>query len=128
MLVFALILVAATLITYSNALSSPFVLDDQDAVVTHETIRALTASALRGPIQSSTAGRPLVNLSFALNYAIGGLDPRGYHAVNLALHILCGLLVFGIVRRTLSKASKPSNFSNSSNLPSLVAFFCALVW
>jgi hypothetical protein len=48
-----------------------------------------------------TAGRPLVNFSFAVNYALGGLDVRGYHLVNLACHLLSGLLVFGIVRRTM---------------------------
>ena len=127
---FAIALIAATVLAYSNCFSSPFIMDDGDVIVSNPTIRSLSpiSRTLSGPVQSSTAGRPLVNLSFALNYAAGELDPRGYHAVNLAIHILCGLLVFGIVRRTLSKASKPSNFSNSSNLPSLVAFFCALVW
>jgi tetratricopeptide (TPR) repeat protein len=48
-----------------------------------------------------TAGRPLVNLSFAVNFAVGGTDVRGYHIVNLACHLLAGLLVFAIVRRTL---------------------------
>ncbi len=47
------------------------------------------------------AGRPVVNLSLALNHAGGGLDPRGYHAVNLILHIVSALALFGVVRRTL---------------------------
>ena len=50
---------------------------------------------------STVEGRPLLNLSFALNYAAGGLDPLGYHLVNLALHLAAGLALFGIVRRTL---------------------------
>jgi tetratricopeptide (TPR) repeat protein len=99
-------------------------MDDDDVIVSNPTIRSLSpiSRTLSGPLQSSTAGRPLVNLSFALNYAAGALDPRGYHAVNLLIHILCGLLVFGIVRRTLSKLANPSNLST------LIAFFCALVW
>jgi tetratricopeptide (TPR) repeat protein len=124
---FAIALIAATVLAYSNCFSSPFIMDDGDAIVSNPTIRSLSpiSRTLSGPLQSSTAGRPLVNLSLALNYAAGELDPRGYHAVNLAIHILCGLLIFGSVRRTFSKAS---NASSSANLPNLVAFFCALVW
>src|SRR6266699_3256466 len=128
--IFALALSASTLLAYNNCFSSPFVMDDQDAIVGNQTIRTLTpiSQSLSGPVQSSTAGRPLVNLSLALNYAVNGLDPRGYHAVNLGLHILCGLLLFGIVRRTLSNLSNPSNLSSSSNLSNQVAFVCALIW
>ena len=119
-----LVLVVATLVAYSNCFSSPFVLDDDDVIVTNPTIRALLpiSRALSGPPQSSTAGRPIVNLSFALNYAAGGLNPAGYHAVNLVIHILCGLVLFGIIRRTLSYLPHPPH------LPDLVAFFSALVW
>jgi hypothetical protein len=35
---------------------------------------------------SAVAGRPLVSLSFAINYAVGGLDVTGYHIGNIALH------------------------------------------
>ena len=53
------------------------------------------------PIQGETVtGRPLLNLSLALNYACGRLDVRGYHAVNLSIHLLAALLLFGILRRT----------------------------
>ena len=99
-------------------------LDDDDVIVTNPTIRTLSpiSRALSGPPQSSTAGRPIVNLSFALNYAAGGLNPAGYHAVNLVIHILCGLVLFGIIRRTLSHLPHPPH------LPDLVAFFSALVW
>jgi protein O-mannosyl-transferase len=51
------------------------------------------------------AGRPLVNLTFALNYLGGGLDPFGYRAINLAIHLACALLVFGITRRTVVRLS-----------------------
>ena len=112
------VLVVATVLAYSNSMSAPFVLDDVGVITDNESIRSLTpvSRVFSGPVQSSTAGRPLVNLSFALNYAVDGVHPRGYHAVNLVLHILCGLLVFGIVRRTLANLSNPSNLSNLSNL------------
>jgi hypothetical protein len=56
---------------------------------------------LSPPRDTPVAGRPLVNLSFAINYAIDGLDPSSYHIGNLAIHLLAALVLFGIVRRTL---------------------------
>ncbi len=43
----------------------------------------------------------MVNFSLAVNYALEGTVVWGYHAVNLAIHILAGLALYGIVRRTL---------------------------
>ena len=83
---YAAIVVAAGVLAYANALSNPFVLDDESSVVQNGDIRSLTnlGRVLFPSANSPVAGRPLVSLSFALNYAAGGLDPRGYHAVNLA--------------------------------------------
>src|SRR5436190_9436755 len=96
------LLVALALATYWNALRVPFVWDDDNAITTNESIRDIAAS-LNPPLETPLAGRPVVNLSFALNYAYGGLDTAGYHAVNLAIHIANALLLFGIVRRTVRR-------------------------
>ncbi|MBI4715090.1 MAG: tetratricopeptide repeat protein, partial [Nitrospirae bacterium] len=45
--------------------------------------------------------RPLVVSSYALNYAAGGLNPTGYHLVNLAFHAGSAFLVFLIVKAML---------------------------
>ena len=42
--------------------------------------------------------RPLVTLTYALDYAVWGLRPFGFHLTNLALHFLCALLVFRLAR------------------------------
>lgn len=89
----------AAVAAYINAPGHPFVLDDQNAIVDNQTIRSIAGSLAGGPFQSATAGRPLVNLSFALNHAVGALNPWGYHAVNIALHVTCALLVFALLRR-----------------------------
>ena len=101
------LIVCAALATYANSLSIPFLLDDQSSVVQNEDIRDLgnVARVFQPSPNSPTAGRPLVSLSFALNYAAWGLDPVGYHVVNLVLHTLCALVVFGLVRRTLELPS-----------------------
>src|SRR5438874_1000250 len=90
-------------LAYANSLFGPFIFDDHVAIVENESIRAWWRfSRVFAPERElPTAGRPLVNLSFALNYAVGGLHVIGYHLVNVAVHLLCGLLLFGIIRRTL---------------------------
>jgi tetratricopeptide (TPR) repeat protein len=123
----ALVIALAGLAVYSNSLSGPFVFDDQLSIVENASIREWwrLGSVLFPERELPTAGRPLVNLSFALNYAAGGLDVRGYHLGNLALHIGCALLMFGVVRRTLElpAAGVPST-TTAANL----AFGAALVW
>ena len=98
----ALILVAIVAV-YANSLRGPFVLDDQASVVQNAEIRDLgRLDRVLTPLPDSpVAGRPLVNLSFAIDYAIGGLKVPGYHVANLAWHIACAWLLFGIVRRTM---------------------------
>ena len=99
-----LLIVAAGAATYWNSLGGPFIWDDQISVVTNRTIQHLwpLTDPLQPPRETPVAGRPIVNLSFAINYAIGGLSEAGYHVGNIAVHIACALLLFGIVRRTLA--------------------------
>ena len=74
---------------------------------------------------SPVAGRPLVNLSFAVDYALDGLEVPGYHVTNLAWHIVCAWLLFGVVRRTLAlPAIAPARAAHASDL----AMAVALVW
>jgi tetratricopeptide (TPR) repeat protein len=121
------VLVAAGLVAYANALSGPFVLDDEDSVVTNEQIRHLwpPSTVLFAARELPTAGRPVVNLSFALNYAVGGTRVRGYHATNIAIHIICAVLLFGVVRRTLGLPTFGGRFDRSA---SLLALASALIW
>ena len=96
---------------YSNSLRVPFVFDDGSAILDNPSIRDWRRiGAILRPAGGTTAGRPLVNLSLAANFFCGGLAPRGYHAVNLGVHILAALALFGLVRRTLlllPPASRP---------------------
>ncbi|HUR60314.1 MAG TPA: hypothetical protein VM029_21505, partial [Opitutaceae bacterium] len=96
-------LVIATGLAYARTFSAPFVFDDIGSIANNASIRSLWPpwTALSPPPQMTVSGRPLLNLSFALNYAISGTNPWSYHAVNLAIHVGAGLLLFGIVRRTL---------------------------
>ena len=89
-----LLIVAVGVIAYTNSFHGSFVLDDSLRIHGDRNIRHLSVSMLYST-------RPLVGLTLFLNYAIGKFNPADYHAVNLAIHIMAGLLLFGIVRRTL---------------------------
>ena len=107
------IIVFAALAAYHNSFAGPFVADDYDGIVGNPSIRHW-ASALSPPSDTTTGGRPLFNLTFALNYALGGMSPWGYHAFNLLVHTLAGFTLFGIVRRTLTSrlAARRSGISD----------------
>jgi tetratricopeptide (TPR) repeat protein len=97
----ACLLILAVLAAYGNSLSRPFIFDDYPAIMDNPTIRHL-GSAWSPPHNGNAVdSRPLLNFSLAVNYTLGGLDVRGYHALNLAIHIFAALALFGIVRRTL---------------------------
>jgi hypothetical protein len=84
------VLLLCGVVVYANAMPAPFVLDDNNSVIRNETIRQVSPLTvpLSPPNDTPVARRPLVNLTFAVNYAFGGLDPRGYRAVNLLIHLL----------------------------------------
>ena len=124
----AIILTCAGVFAFHNSLNGPFIFDDRLAIRANPTIRHLwpIGDALSPPGGgSAVGGRPLVNLSLAVNYALGGLDVRGYHAVNIALHILAGLVLFGIVRRTLSSPRLASSYGADSTW---LATAVAVLW
>jgi Tfp pilus assembly protein PilF len=97
------VVILAALAVYHNCFAVPFLLDDVPSVIQNPGIHHLWPvwSALSPPVDSYVGGRPVVNLSLAINYALGGTVVWGYHAFNLAVHILAGLILYGIVRRTL---------------------------
>jgi tetratricopeptide (TPR) repeat protein len=120
------LLAAVGLAAYANSLAGPFIYDDAIAIVENRSIRHLwpLRDVLSPPSDTPVAGRPVVNATLAVNYRIGGLDVRGYHAFNVVVHVLCGLLVFGIVRRTLANGPQDRLRDGSAAL----AGACTLLW
>ena len=95
------LLILAGLLAYANSYKGAFLFDDFRAITYNESIRKLwpLINVLSPPFNSPVGGRPLLNLTFAINYALGGLRPWGYHAVNVAIHLAAGLLLWGVLRR-----------------------------
>jgi len=115
-LIAAALVVAAVLAVHANSLGGTFVFDDDHNIVHNPLIRRLWP-----PVRH----RPVANLSLAVNYAVGGLAPRGYHMVNLAVHLAAALALLGVVRRTLLSRRLGGRFARSA-LPTALAV--ALIW
>ena len=122
------VLLLAGAVAYHNSFSAPFLFDDNPSISDNLTIRKLWPpwEALSPPATgASVTNRPVVNYSFAINYALGGIDVRGYHVVNLGIHLCAALILFGIIRRTLKQAVLRSHFGEHAHL---IAFAIALGW
>jgi tetratricopeptide (TPR) repeat protein len=122
-----LVLLVTGIAVYWNSVEGPFVWDDQTSIVTNPTIQRLwpLSVPLNPPRETPVAGRPVVNLSFALNYAYGELHETGYHVWNIAVHIACALVLFGIARRTLAGPKLAPRFGAVANPTAMGA---TLLW
>lgn len=101
MIVFAV----ATLI-YWSGLHGGFFFDDRVSILYAQGIRmdSLSLTALRDALFSAQAGplgRPLTQLSFALNYYFVGLEPFVFKLSNLAIHLANALLIFVLAYQLL---------------------------
>ncbi len=124
----AALIVAAVFAAYSNSLHGPFTYDDKPAIALNPSIRSLwpLGPVLNPPTSTiTTAGRPVLNLSFALNFAAGGKNVTGYHLTNIAIHALAALALFGLVRRACLLPTLKEKFGDAS-LP--LALGTALWW
>ena len=121
------LLIAAALVAYHNSFAGPFIFDDFNSITNNPYIRKLwpLTDAMSWPKPSSVASRPVVALSLAVNYALGGFNVWGYHVFNLTVHILAGLVVFGIVRRTLESPRLRERYPRRAPW---LAMAVALIW
>ena len=135
---------------YAPSLRGVFLWDDRPGIVENPHLRTLRpiTSAMSAPRDTTLAGRPVASLTFALNYALAPEDVRdvmkpeapsgppdladpfyrnvwGYHALNLAVHLLAALTLFGVLRRTLLSAPLSGRFGT---MATGLAFATALIW
>ena len=90
---------AATLlagVVYLNALHNPFVYDDYHTVVANTSIQRV--ANIRAIVLHDVT-RPIVNLSYAIDHALWGATPLGFHVTNVLLHMLNVVLLYRLARR-----------------------------
>lgn len=95
-----ILVIGAALLCFGWTLFFDFAYDDFHRIHKHGLVTSseISASTLLFPFfeptQPDNLFRPLTTLSFRLNYIVGGLNPIGYHLVNILLHAFCAWLVF----------------------------------
>lgn len=94
---------------YWNSLDNSFQFDDEIVITYNKNIRSLSNTfnffikpgMISADPYSVKHYRPLVVLSYAINYAIGGYNPVVYHLTNIIIHIVTAFLVYLILKAML---------------------------
>ena len=120
-------LLLVTAAVYSGTLDHSFHADDRDNITNNSFIQIsnFSVSEFKRAIKESVNDkRPVANISFALNYYFDGLEVRGYHVVNIIIHLLAGIMLYYFVKKTLSIPLVRDKLGEAGFIP----FFTALIW
>ena len=112
------VLLAVALLAYANTLANQFTLDDNVYIQGNPMTTDFAVAKLFTPTAFNSIFRPLTFATFALEWAIEGSHPFGYHLVNLLLHAVVALLLY----LTLCKLLEPMPRGD------IVAFVAALLF
>lgn len=115
------LLIAMTLLAYSNSFTGEFIFDDEPHIQNDPTIRALTPPRYTW----LNTRRPFVKLTLAIQYQLHGQHVVGYHVFNLLIHIAAGLVLMGLIRRTLAL---PQFADRHARAGPWIAATVALIW
>jgi hypothetical protein len=118
-----LVILLLSSLVYFNALSGDFVYDDVNQIVNNpwvKDIRSMPAIFSKSvwSFEGDTRDnyyRPLMHIVFMFNYAIFGLNPAGFHLVNILFHAGNSVLIFLIAAELIEKKSK--QYAVSSGQP-----------
>lgn len=97
----AIFIAAITCVAYLNSFAGQFVFDDCAEIATNPSLERLVPpwnAMFRG---NKAPARPLPYLTFAIDRAIWGIEPFGYHLTNLVIHLVAALALFEFTRQTL---------------------------
>ncbi|MFT5526177.1 MAG: hypothetical protein ACI9G1_003336 [Pirellulaceae bacterium] len=106
---------------YRNAFDTPFIFDDMKVI----SQRASSYSWENLEAILAKTRRPLLHLSIAANYNYSGLSTVSYHVFNFAIHMIAGLTLFGLTRRTLRLRGIPSSYRKAADG---LGFAVAAIW
>lgn len=125
-LFFIIILGVWGFLIYSDTLDSTFHYDDYINIVDNPDVRwqGFSLESIK-KLFVSELGRSFSYFTFALNYYLGGLNVRGYHYINIAIHILTAIGLFLFTRAVLDLPQIEKNLSKKGKE---IAFIAALFW
>ena len=121
-----LIIVFVGLVVYSNTIHSSFHFDDYRSIVENPLIRDLSnIPQFFQENKYTSPSRGIVTTTFALNYYLSGLSVVSYHLVNIAIHLLNGILVY-LMAATILNQCIPRD--HSTFRADVLALFVALLF
>ena len=106
-----------TVAVYGRSCGAPFQFDDYGVLAAREQGNLDTASQIIAYARTRVV--PFATLG--LNYWVGGEDPSGYHAVNLAIHLIATWLVFGLALTLCQTPRLRGTWLAEARLPFAVA-------
>ncbi|MFN4227624.1 MAG: hypothetical protein ACK4F0_05740, partial [Candidatus Ratteibacteria bacterium] len=90
---------------YFNTLLNPFIFDDIILIVQNPFIKSFrfikfyfTKNLLEGVGEKTTFYRPIQTLLYSLIYKFSGLNPVGYHLLNIFFHSGCSILIYLLLK------------------------------
>src|SRR5215468_2051212 len=108
---------AVVLLGYARSFSSPFQFDDFVNITEADTVKAPTLQTF----SRSARARIVPTATYILNYQISGENPVGYHVLNVAVHLLATLAVYGLVLALCRTPRLQATWLGSQALPLAVA-------
>ncbi|RJP65537.1 MAG: tetratricopeptide repeat protein [Candidatus Abyssobacteria bacterium SURF_17] len=111
------------LAVYLNSFSTSLHFDDFFAITGNAAVRDITDV---GQIFRVFPGRFLLMFSFAVNYAIHGADPTGYHVANFLFHLINAVLLYFITFMLMVASRTTQDDEMFGHVPLIVALLFAI--
>jgi protein O-mannosyl-transferase len=102
------VVMAASFVAFWPAISGEFIgLDDVALLLNTNDYQGLRPANLAWMFSTTRMGhfQPLTWVTYAIDYELWGMDPRGYHVTNMVIHAINALLVFGLAARLVRIAT-----------------------
>ena len=112
------LLLAAVALAYGNTLVNQFAMDDELYIMRNAQVTDPSLHRLFSLSQFSNVFRPVTFATLALNWALSGAEPTGYHLLNLILHAGVTWLLYLLLQGLLGNSPEGKT----------VAFVAALLY
>jgi protein O-mannosyl-transferase len=114
----------AGILAYSNSYSGVLLFDDEYGIRDNPDLGKWypLKYPLYGVQGAPSCARPPVQISLTLNHNFGGIDPVGYHIVNLAIHLVTAFFLFALLQNLLRRTERFSEHAI------WLAFITTLIW
>ncbi len=126
-----IVMVALSVITYLNCLPNQFVYDDTSTIVDNKLVKnwgnfltLFTHDYFK--LSGELTYRPIVTLSYFIDYSIWQMNPMGYHLVNVVLHTINIVLVYFLLLLLLRQYHKTQESHNQISDIGLALLTCML--